>query len=319
MTALAGRLAGSSLDDFLAEPGSGSSFGERLEMIGLIESLLGVTLAFGLLVLLARVHRGSEPEVRRLLRLVSALGVLIVVGAVLESIGAGLVREIGWSELFGTATGAAITMRLLGGVLIAVGLYPDIVPVTGGAPDEVRWLPGAASAFGMVGAFVAAGSFAFDGHALSQGPRAVHAFANVVHVMSGGIWFGGVAGLALVAALRRRSGRGDVASLVVRFSSVATVALLVVATAGIGMTLMIADDVAAITSSPWGHRLIVKTSAVAIAVAIGAYNHFRLVPRLDDGIDDAIDRTMRISLCCEAVVLTFVVGVTALLVTASPS
>ena len=324
------------LDDFLAEAGSSTDAGERLVRIGLIGSLTGVLIAFGLLVFLASVHRGPSREVRVLLRGAGLAGALALVGAVIEIAGIASVADESWSDALTSSNGSAAMMRLLAGLLIVLGLMENTMPIVGtnsdllvevmdgpsagddrAVADTVRWLPSSASAFGLAGALIGVFSFAFDGHTVSKGPRAVHAVVNIVHVGAGGAWFGGVVGLAAVAMLRARTGSAT-GPLVVRFSSIATVALIAVTVAGVLMSLMIIDDVGDLTGTQWGRLLLIKTFAVGVTVAIGAYNHFVVVPALERQPDPAtVARRARTTVTLEAIVLLCVVIVTVFLKRAS--
>ena len=296
------RFAASStpLDDFLAGAGSSAATGERLQRLGLCGSVTGLLLAAGLVVFLAVVHRGPVREVRVLLRLTGAAGAVVIVGAAIEIAGAASVLDISWPDALRESS--APMLRLLAGVLVVLGLFQHTEPAaerpsywgSGSttsamvAPDGrplVRWVPNAASAFGLAGAAIGLMSFGFDGHTVSKGPRLVHAISNLVHVTAGSIWFGGVVGLLVVAWMRRRSGLTS-SPLVVWFSSIATVALIAVALAGALMSLMITDGFGDFTGTPWGRILLVKLSAVTVAVVIGAYNHFVIVPAMERDPDD---------------------------------
>jgi copper transport protein len=125
--------------------------------------------------------------------------------------------------------------------------------------------------------------------------------------------------LALV--VWRRSRRHEPtrgAELIVRFSHVATVSLIAVVVAGVLMAITVLDSVGELTSTEWGQILLLKTAAVALAGCFGAYNHFRLEPALEATPDDpALALRLRSILTAEAIVLTFVVIVTAWLVAAA--
>jgi putative copper export protein len=120
--------------------------------------------------------------------------------------------------------------------------------------------------------------------------------------------------LVILMFVRRRRG-GTVADLVVRFSSVATVALVAVAVAGTAMAVFIVDGPGDLTGTVWGRRLIIKLVAVAIAAALGAYHHLVTVRRIGDPATgaQAIARA-RTTLVIEALVLAFVVAATGYLV-----
>lgn len=330
-------MSSTPLDDFLSGAGESVAFGQRLEQIGLIGSICGLLLAAGMLGFLAVVHRGPAREVGILIRLIGAAGVLALIGAVVEVAGAASVLGASWFVALGETSAPMI--RLLAGLLIAFGLSPDIEsahlhrsrdssdgdmrpsgesgPTAVNEPATVRWIPSAASAFGLAGAAVGLLSFGFDGHTVSKGPRAIHAAVNLVHVTAGSVWFGGIVGLTAVAFMRRHSPTA-VGPLVVRFSSVATVALVAVSLAGVLMSIMIIDRFADFTGTPWGRILLVKVGAVAVAVTVGAYNHFVVVPAIERDPDDRATATLvRRTMTAEAAVLVFVAIVTVLLTTAS--
>ena len=336
-------MSSTPLDDFLSDAGASAALGERLERIGLAGSICGLLLVAGLVAFLAAVHRGSAREVVVVVRIARVAGVFVLIGASIEVAGVASVSGSNWFGALGDSSAPMI--RLLAGVLIVLGLFPDAHPDTqcgdlhqlaesadGGAEHPVmsghtiqdahelapvHWNPAVASAFGLAGAGVGLLSFGFDGHTVSKGPRVVHAAVNLVHVTAGGVWFGGIVGLVVVAFMRRRSDAA-VSPLVVRFSSIATLALIAVALAGTLMSLMITDGYGDFTDTPWGRILLVKVGAVLVAAGIGAYNHFVMVPAIDrDPADPATATLVRRTMTAEALVLLSVVILTVFLTTAS--
>ena len=125
--------------------------------------------------------------------------------------------------------------------------------------------------------------------------------------------------IAALLWMRHREGRtSDTVGLVVRFSSIATVSLGAVVIAGLVMAVAVLDSFDELTSTQWGQTLLLKTTAVGVAMAIGAYNHFRLRPALEaDPSDVDLLRAARSALTSEAIILGFVVVVTAWLVAAA--
>ncbi len=185
--------------------------------------------------------------------------------------------------------------------------------------DRCRWRPDRSSLPAYVGVGLAIMSFWFDGHTVSKGFRPLHAVANSVHVLAGSVWVGGVVALAAVLWIRHRRHRpAGALELVVRFSSVASVALGAVVVAGLVMAVSILDSFGELTSTQWGQTLLLKSAAAGIAMLAGAYNHFRLMPALEASPDDAaIHDSVRATVTAEAIMLGFVVVVTAWLVAAA--
>lgn len=280
---------------------------DALRASGLGLALPGVCLAAGVLAFAATIHRGPFSEVVALARVAHVAALIGVLGAALEIAGVARLFGEGWTAALTDRAPAAL-LRLLGAGLIVIGLFE--VPDTRRVADGERWLPSGAGVFAVIGAATAVASFAFDGHTVSRGPRAVHAAVDLVHVGAGSVVAGGVVALAIVAARRYRVGDdAPVADMVHAFGRVATVAFGAVAVGGAVMAVFVLDSFAALTDSPWGRRLLIKLAAVAVAVAVGAWHHVR----------PAAGRRLVRTLATEAAVLTAVLVVSSLLVRASPN
>lgn len=193
-------------------------------------------------------------------------------------------------------------------------------PTASSGEEPVRhWRPDRSSWAAFVGVGLAVASFWFDGHTVSKGFRPLHALANSVHVVAGSVWVGGVVAMAVVFWVRHREQRPTRAlELVVRFSSVAAGALGAVVVAGLVMAVSILDSFGELTSTQWGQTLLLKSAAASLAMLAGAYNHFRLMPALERNPDDAATHgAVRSTVTAEAILLGFVVVVTAWLVAAA--
>lgn len=336
--------APASLDDFLATPAS--TPGESLARAGRTVEFLGATIGIGALAFLATALRGRRSEVRWALTAVRALGAVIVVGAAIEYLGVARLLEESTLGALSTSAGFASVLRLVGGLALALGLAATITPVrrtrparalsaavvepdsrevdaerTATSDDDtlVRWRPDRASWPAFVGVGLVVVSFWFDGHTVTKGVRPLHAVVNSVHLLAGSIWVGGVVLMAAVIWKRSRAGRATrAAELAVRFSPIATLSLVAVALAGVLMTVFVMDSFGELTGTEWGQILLLKVAAVGLAAVGGAYNHFRLVPALDADPDgpELLDR-LRATVTAEAILLVFVVIVTAVLVAAA--
>lgn len=345
------------MDDFLevddTRPGEGTATLGRLISIG------SIVFAIGFLAFAATTLRGPRDEVDGLISAIRIAGVVLVAGAAVEYLGVARIGGESLTEAWSSSAGAAIGLRLVAGLAIAVGLVATTVPIRPrrsarslssaattstsvespsdfwdtahhDSPDRLgdepipgaakrRWQPDRSSWLAYVGVGLAVVSFWFDGHTVTKGFRVLHALANSVHVVAGSIWAGGVIAMAVVLWTRRRRQRPTGAlELVVRFSAVASVALGAVVVAGAVMAVAVLDSFGELTSTQWGQTLLLKSTAAGVAVAAGAYNHFRLKPALERYPDDAdIHDTVRTSVTVEAIMLGFVVVVTAWLVAAS--
>lgn len=333
-----------SLDDFLVVETDVPGSGRRLA--GRLLSIPGIAAAVGALAFLAWTLRGPAREITGVVSGIRIAGAVVALGALIQYSGvmaaAGGSFATGWTE----APGRAMVFRLLGAILVVFGLravtvnrsatigpqskslsaavIDDSVPAAAEgslrqrSSNRERW-DAASSKPALVGVVLLVVSFWFDGHTVSKGWRPLHAIVNSVHVVAGSVWFGGVVTLAALAWWRYR--RGDdarVGDLVVRFSSIATVALVAVAVAGLVLAVFVLDGFGELTGTEWGRTLMLKTAGVALAASLGAYNHFRLRPALVAAPDDVeVRATLRSVLTAEAILLTFVVIVTCWLVAAA--
>jgi copper transport protein len=146
--------------------------------------------------------------------------------------------------------------------------------------------------------------------------------ADAVHLIAGATWFGGLAFLVLTL-LRRGKDRDPVAlsEIVRRFSLLATVCVIAVTIAGATLGWSEVRAWRALTSTTYGRLLMVKVGLVIPIVLIGVYNHFRLVPAIQQAAAKGRDafrhllRTVRL----ESLGLVVVLVLTAALVNTPPA
>ena len=321
--------------------------GETTAGVGRVVTLLSTVFVLGGAAFAFAALRAPAAEIRWLLRWVKIAGIALAVGAAIEYLGVARIADDSLWSAWTSSAGAAPMMRLVAGIAVAVGLAATTVAVrrpmprplsaavdidpgaarrqsaTAPGPGEVdeiaRWVPDRRSALGVLGGALVVVSFWFDGHTVTEGFRLLHAAANSVHVVAGSIWAGGVIAMAAILWRRHRQHRpGGALDLVLRFSSIAAAALGAVVVAGVVMAVLIADSFSDITGTEWGQTLLLKTAGALVAMAFGAWNHFRLLPSLEARPDDAaLRRTARSTVTAEAIVLVFVVIVTASLVAAA--
>ena len=304
--------AAQTLEEFLTV--DNSKPGQTTATVGRLVGFVGVTLGLGAFAFVATALRGRRGEVRRAASAVRVLGAVIVVGAAIEYVGVSRVGTESLASGWSTAPGFATVLRILGGIGLVVGIGGTI---TRGAVQ--RWTSNARSWPALASVVLIIASFWFDGHTVSKGFRPLHALVNSVHVAAGAVWVGGVVAIAVVVWSRYQSHEPmRVVELVVRFSKIATIALASVVVAGGVMAFLVLDSFGELTGTPWGKILLLKTAAVGLAMAGGAYNHFRLLPSLEaDPESPELLTDLRNTVTAEAIMLVFVVAVTAWLVAAA--
>ena len=128
---------------------------------------------------------------------------------------------------------------------------------------------------------VALAGFPIEGHTRTTEPRALMIAFDLLHLVAGAVWLGGIAGLIVV--FRSRLDPVRVGEIVRRFSTAAVAGVVVVATAGIGMSIIVLPALSDLWSTSYGLALLTKVALVAVVVVLGGYIRRRLVPALDAG------------------------------------
>ena len=169
---------------------------------------------------------------------------------------------------------------------------------------------------------------ALAGHASIQGPTVVFFPADVVHVLAGSIWVGGVAFLllALPAATARLDGpqrSSLLLSTLVRFSPVALGAVIAVAVTGVVQAYIDVRTLEALFNTTYGQLLIVKSALLLALMILGWVNRGRVIPSLTRLADAGkapgqAGVLARRSLRGELALMLCVFGVTAALVSYAP-
>jgi copper transport protein len=238
-----------------------------------------------------------------------------VAGGAVELAGVASIQDVSWVDAMSAPGGAAAMMRFGGGLLVVRGLFDQAILGQGEpAGGSDRWRPDDTAFFALAGAAMAGLSFAFDGHTVSKGPRVVHAMVDVVHVAAASVWLGGLVALSVIAWHQRHAPAWM--AVLHRFSMLAAAALVAVALAGTAMAVIVLDGPGDLTGTAWGRLLLVKTTLVAVAAAIGGYNHWVIVPA-SASADGSLASRARLAITAEAAVLLAVAVVTGLLTTAS--
>ncbi|GEM00335.1 copper resistance CopC/CopD family protein [Cellulomonas terrae] len=162
---------------------------------------------------------------------------------------------------------------------------------------------------------------AFLGHTRAATPEVLVVGADMLHLLAGSIWLGGLVGLALT--LRDLADRPDAAAVVLaRFSGIAAGVLGALVAAGTVLAWRIVGSWDALVSTGYGRLLLVKVAFALVAVAIAGWNRYRLVPALRASNRQRTRRAgadlVRRAVVAEASVLVVVLAVTGFLVDRSP-
>lgn len=312
---------GSSALDRSAQP---TSDGDRLwEIIGGIARsvlYLAALIAAGVAFFLAFIHDHADdrwrivPFVRigSLLALFGAIGIVMSQAALLTGQGAGAVTDTDvLRDVLNQNLGWSLALLMIG--LAAVHLSTDITK---------KVVSQSLALYGGLGVTV---SFAVWGHATELAPRALSLAADAVHATAAALWLGGLVGLAMVLSLRSADTVVSTAGIIGRFSRLAFWSVLVLAAAGLTLTITGSDaNLNSIVTTTWGQLVLAKIGLTLIVVIVAAWNRRTLVPSLTTPTEDTnviavrwatLLRTVR----AEVLILVVVVGLTAILVNIPPA
>jgi copper transport protein len=141
-----------------------------------------------------------------------------------------------------------------------------------------------AALLAMVGAVLAGGAMlavpGLAGHAAQTSPAALSLTFDWVHLVSGSLWIGGLAGLLVLLAFAGER-RGEVlATTVPRFSKLAIASVLAVIASGVGASILHLPTLATLWQTSYGKAILVKVGLLCLALVLGGLNFARTSPRL---------------------------------------
>ena len=114
------------------------------------------------------------------------------------------------------------------------------------------------------------------GHALDAGRSPLQIPVDLLHVAAASFWLGGL--VSLVLALRQGAEREP---LVRRFSNIALVSAVVLASTGVIRAISELDSVSQLWTTGYGRTLVAKTALLTVLVTIGWINRFLFIPHRD--------------------------------------
>lgn len=286
-----------------------------LTVLTYVGLLLAAGLALFVALVLPRSWAGSETRarLRRLLRYAAAAGAvgIVLLVPVASVYGQGL--EL--SDVVSAFDPGLVGNELLSAALVLVGLGVAAGAASDAPPDRTRgWLLVGGAVLVLAGPSVV-------GHTRAYDPSPLLVVTDVLHLVAGATWLGGLVGLVL--SLRALAGREVLAATTLaRFSTLAGGLLVAVAVTGSFLGWRIVGSWSGLVDTRYGWLLLVKVGIVLVVVALGAWNRWRTLPAVEraagfgdrERAAEAVTRTVRV----EAVLLGALLGVTGVLVNQSP-
>lgn len=135
------------------------------------------------------------------------------------------------------------------------------------------------------------------GHALVRAP-AWSIPAKAIHLTAAAIWLGGLLRLVTIdpsSGLFRTTARA--------VSTVSLVSVAVIGATGALQAALLLPKPAYLLTTDYGRFVLAKTGGLAALVGLGAYHRLRLLPRLEAGSGEALQRSVRREIVVFAVVL----------------
>lgn len=208
----------------------------------------------------------STDWVRRALYTAIGLTVLAVPLQAMAASGDGLAAAFDGAQLWTVLTasvGLAAVVRLVGlvGVLLTDG--------------RAR----------VVAGIVTLGSFLVDGHTRTVEPLWVMVAGDTLHLLAGAVWFGGL--VVLLRELRARQLVDDPvggATMLAGWSRLAMWSVAGVVVGGLAMSWATVRDPLALVTTSYGQLLQVKVLLALVVIGMGAWNHFKLVPTVQEAV-----------------------------------
>ena len=302
-----------------------TSFSANAVIFGIVPiSILVLRPAF------AALDRGGWDETRRRLgrRLEDVLQACLVASATATILGillqvailAGSEGEMtsdAFTSLSSTTFGRAYLIRLplLAGlsVLLLNRVKDSALAMSGGdeRPPSAAWWGG-----WLALATVLLATSSFSGHAAVGRPRVLSLGNDIIHLLSGAVWF---TGIIVLAALVPRAWRNKEESerfslmtpIVIGFSKVAVVTITMVAVTGTINSFLDVASLSDLIEAGYGIALSVKILIFFGVLALGGINHFYVRRKLEHGSSEAsVAAVFRKTIAIELALGLLIMGVT---------
>lgn len=263
---------------------------------------VGVTGSMGLILIGVFFAEVVAPLQGRLRSQAFGLAVLAVFAAVLAFMlrGAALTGDLaGMTDpemlglLWTTPVGDVLVTRLVGSVMIMVGLF---------IPNVGHWIA-------LAGGAIALWSFAQIGHIPEVNQTGIRVLL-LLHLLGISFWIGVLGPLRSLS--RQPEFHDRAAVLGHRFGQAASLIVPALIAAGLVMAWLILGNMSALVTTGYGQTLLAKLAFVAVVLALAAANKLRFIPAIQGG-DAHAARHLARSIEIEAAVIFAAFAATATL------
>ncbi len=150
----------------------------------------------------------------------------------------------------------------------------------------------------------------------------VHIASDATHLLTAGLWIGGLWSLGFLIAVSDEAGQLRPAEVLRRFSGVATGAVAILVASGLVNGWFLVGSPALLVSTLYGQLLLVKMGAFLLMAGVATANRFQLTPRLDAGLSahrDVVLTRLKLHLTVEQVLGVGVLAIVSLIGTLQPA
>lgn len=220
-----------------------------------------------------------------LVALVSGIGWLVIVASTMSGMPLGSVVQGGVIGIVLTQTHFGIAWIIRGALVVVLAVCLAV---------QGRTRSHAAGWVGLLAASAFIGSLAWAGHgaATEDVPfDAIHAPADILHLLAAGAWLGALLPLVLFLAQAWRDKSPHVVAVArtatLRFSVLGLSAVGTLIVTGVVNTWFLAGSVPALLGTSYGQLLLLKIALFATMIGVAGLNQRRLLPCLADSATEA--------------------------------